>query len=299
MNKVLIQMMMKTDAPTLQQQLQETVAYLQACGVPKPKALVVLGSGLGTLHQNAAIEVTHTIAYGDIPHFPKKSAGGVQGHAGELVFGHLKEQPSFTVVLMRGRYHFYEGYSPQAVVYPLRALAYMGAKTVLLSNAAGGIQTGLTPGDLLWINDQLNLTGQNPLIGENPDFLGSRFFDMTEPFCPQLRSEAFRLAAEQGYTLFEGTYAGLTGPSYETKAEIKLLQQVGASAVGMSTVLEVLAARHMGLQVAAISCISNLAAGLQTETLSHAEVMETTTNTQVMERFQSLMVGLLRYVANQ
>jgi purine-nucleoside phosphorylase len=294
------QSIMKTPS-LLKQHLTETATFIKAkSNGATPSVLVVLGSGLGTLHENPELTITHTIAYSDIPHFPQKpNHTAVVGHAGELVFATLKSAPHLSIVLMRGRIHYYEGFTPQEVVYPLQALKLLGVQTVLLSNAAGGIQAGLTPGDLLWINDQLNLTGLNPLIGENPAFLGSRFFDMTEPFCPQLRQQAFEIAESEGFTLFEGVYAGLTGPSYETKAEIKMLQTLGASAVGMSTVLEVLAARHMGLQVGAVSCISNLAAGLQTETLSHAEVMATTSNANVMARFQAIIIGLLQYLAKQ
>lgn len=291
--------MMKTPS-ALEKQLTETFDFLKAqTNGTTPSVLVVLGSGLGTLHENPAFNITHTVAYKDIPNFPQKpNHTAVVGHAGELVFATLKSAPHLSVVLMRGRIHYYEGFTPQEVVYPLQALKLLGVETVLLSNAAGGIQAGLTAGDLLWIKDQLNLTGLNPLIGKNPAFLGPRFFDMTEPFCPQLREQAFLIAQNQGFKLFEGVYAGLTGPSYETKAEIRMLQTLGASAVGMSTVLEVLAARHMGLRVGAISCISNLAAGLQAETLSHAEVMETTGNANVMEQFQTLIVGLLTYLAS-
>jgi purine-nucleoside phosphorylase len=258
------------------------------------KAVVILGSGLGALAENDAFNVQERIAYQQIPHFPIST---VEGHAGELILATLKGVPEpATIALMKGRFHYYEGYSMQEVVFPLQALSYCGAETVIISNAAGGLQQAFYPGALMWINDQINLTGTNPLIGTNPDFLGPRFFDMTSPFCSELRHVAMNHAQAQGFKLFEGVYAGVTGPAYETPAEIKMMGLMGASAVGMSTVLEVLAARHAGMRIAAISCISNLAAGMQGKDLNHEEVMAMATNSTVGLRFQGLVIELLHHI---
>jgi purine-nucleoside phosphorylase len=258
------------------------------------KAVVILGSGLGALAENEAFDVQERIPYQQIPHFPIST---VEGHAGELILATLKGVPEpATIALMKGRFHYYEGYSMQDVVFPLQALSYCGAETVILSNAAGGMQKDFYPGVLMWIDDQLNLTGTSPLIGRNPDFLGPRFFDMTSPFCKELKDVAMNYAQEQGFKLFEGVYAGVTGPAYETPAEIKMMTGMGASAVGMSTVSEVLAARHAGMRIAAISCISNLAAGMQGKDLYHEEVMAMATNSTVGLRFQGLVIELLHHV---
>jgi purine-nucleoside phosphorylase len=261
------------------------------------KAIVVLGSGLGALAENDRLNIQARIAYGDIPHFPVAT---VEGHAGELILATLKgvAEPA-TIALMKGRFHYYEGYSIQDVVFPIQALRYCGAQNVILSNAAGGMNASFYPGALMWIEDQINLTGNSPLIGKNPEFLGPRFFDMTQPFDAALKTEAVAYAESEGFPLFSGVYAGVTGPNYETPAEIRMLQGMGASAVGMSTVSEVLAARHAGMRVAAISCISNLAAGLQGHDLSHDEVMAMANNATVGQRFQGLVLHLLQQILSE
>jgi purine-nucleoside phosphorylase len=280
----------------LYQHLEDTKAFLTPYCPHPLKVAVVLGSGLGALPENPNLSVHHRISYSKIPHFPTST---VEGHKGELVIATLNSNPKVVIALLNGRFHYYEGYSAHEVVYPLRALKWCGIDTVLLSNAAGGIDSALTPGDLVLLTDQLNLTGVSPLIGANPSFLGERFFDMTEPFCLTLRAEALKLAQQAGFNLKEGVYAGLTGPAYETKAEINTLRQLGATTVGMSTVLEVLAARHMGLRVGAVSCVTNLAAGLQPNLLSHEEVTAMANNQAVSQRFQALMIGWLTAVANE
>lgn len=285
--------MMMTPHP-LEQRCQAVKQFLTPVLKSPLKAVVVLGSGLGALAENPLLDVQECIPYGRIPHFPVST---VEGHAGELILASLKgvEQPA-TIALMKGRFHYYEGYSIQDVVFPIQALKHCGAEDVVLSNAAGGMNERFYPGALMWINDQINLTGNSPLIGANPDFLGPRFFDMTQPFDEGLKQVAMAYANTEGFTLFEGVYAGVTGPNYETPAEIRMMKTLGASAVGMSTVAEVLAARHAGLRVAAISCISNLAAGMQGHTLSHDEVMAMANNTTVGIRFQGLVLHLLRHM---
>jgi len=256
------------------------------------KAVVVLGSGLGALAENNQLTIQSRIPYGDIPHFPVST---VEGHAGELIIASLKgiEEPA-TIALMRGRFHYYEGYPMTDVVMPLQALRYCGAESVILSNAAGGMEPHFYPGALMWIDDQINLTGTSPLIGSNPDFLGPRFFDMTDVFCTKLKKLAMDYAEANSFNLYEGVYAGVTGPNYETPAEIGMLKGMGASAVGMSTVSEVMAARHAGMRIAAISCISNLAAGMQGKDLNHEEVMAMANNSTVGVRFQGLVIHMLR-----
>ena len=289
---------MMTPSPSTMPDLQTRIKAVRHFLKPKLKSplkvVVILGSGLGALAENQAFDVQERIAYQDLPYFPIST---VEGHAGELILATLKgiSEPT-TIALMKGRFHFYEGYSMQDVVFPLQALSHCGAENVIISNAAGGMDPHFYPGALMWINDQLNLTGHSPLIGPNPDFLGPRFFDMTTPFCPKLKEVAMAYAQEQGFNLFEGIYAGVTGPAYETPAEIQMMQRMGASAVGMSTVSEVLAARHAGLRIAAISCISNLAAGMQGKDLNHEEVMAMATNNTVGLRFQGLVIRLLDHM---
>ena len=284
---------MTTHNSDLQTRIQAVEAFLKPKCKSPIKAMVILGSGLGALAENEAFDIQARIPYKAIPHFPIST---VEGHAGELILASLKNvaEPT-TIALMKGRFHYYEGYSMQEVVFPVQALRYCGAETLILSNAAGGMDTLFYPGALMWITDQINLTGTSPLIGQNPEFLGPRFFDMTSPFCAELKAVAMQYAQAQGFKLFEGVYAGVTGPAYETPAEIRMMKLMGASAVGMSTVSEVLAARHAGMRIAAISCISNLAAGLQGKDLNHEEVMGMAANQTVGLRFQGLVVELLHH----
>lgn len=275
----------------LQEQLSEASAFIKNHTRHSAiRGVVVLGSGLGDFADT--LTNTDVIEYSRIPHFP---AATVQGHAGCLVIG--EAAPGFPVACMKGRFHYYEGYGMDKVVFPLRALSQLGADFLLVTNAAGGIQPGLTPGTLMLIDDHLNLMGDNPLKGQNPDFLGPRFPDMSEAYSNPLKSLARNVAHEQNIELKSGVYAGLSGPTYETPAEIRMLRALGADAVGMSTVPEVIAANHMGLNVLGISCITNQAAGLSPYKLSHQEVMETAEHTR--QRFVNLITGILNQIAAQ
>ena len=225
---------------------------------------LVLGSGLGGVASQ--IEHAQRISYSDLPHMV---ASTVQGHAGELVVGdwHGKQ-----IIALSGRVHRYEGHDFRQVVMPVRLLAALGIHTLIVTNAAGSAHLGFQPGDLMLISDHLNLSGGNPLIGVNDDRLGPRFPDMTQAYDSELRALALRVAAERSIALRQGVYCGLSGPSYETPAEIRMLSILGADAVGMSTVPEVIAARHMGVRVMGLSCITNLGAGLGEGTLDHQHV---------------------------
>jgi purine-nucleoside phosphorylase len=211
------------------------------------------------------------------------------------VFGEIA--PGFPIACMQGRFHYYEGHSMNTVVFPVRALRQMGAEFLLVTNAAGGINTDFKPGTLMLIEDHLNLVGDNPLKGENPEFLGPRFLDLTEAYSSELRQIARQVAEAQGNALATGIYAGLSGPTYETPAEVRMLRALGADAVGMSTVPEVIAANHMGMKVLGISCITNLAAGLSGQKLNHQEVMDTAEQTR--QRFMNLLTGVLRQFASE
>jgi purine-nucleoside phosphorylase len=232
-----------------------------------PQVGVVLGSGLGEFAESVAEQTA--FPYADIPHFKNV---GVAGHAGRLVLG--KVGPVF-VAVMQGRIHYYEGHAIGDVVFPVRVLAALGIQSLLLTNAAGGINRELKPGDLMIIRDHINLTGINPLRGVNDARLGPRFPDMSAVYDPAFQDIIAAAQDEIGRTARRGVYVGLSGPSYETPAEIRMLATLGADAVGMSTVPEAICARHMGLRVAGISCVSNLAAGISGQPLSHREVTET------------------------
>jgi purine-nucleoside phosphorylase len=251
----------------LYEQLQETAqaVWARAPGF-KPKVGIILGSGLGAFADTFQEKVT--IPYYELPHFPHSS---VPGHAGRLVLGLLNGEPA---VAMQGRVHFYEGYPAWQVAYPARLLCTLGIKTLVVTNAAGGIQAGMRPGDLMMITDQINLSGWSALVGPNEDRLGPRFPDMSTAYHPGLQKLLLEVAQRQGVALKQGVYVMLSGPAYETPAEIRMLRTLGADAVGMSTVPEVVAASHMGVKVAGISCVTNLAAGIGNKPLSHAEVAE-------------------------
>jgi len=230
---------------------------------------VVLGSGLGGFTRS--LDAAACVPTTRLPGFP---VARVEGHAGEVVFGRCADVP---VLVLRGRTHLYEGWSPREVVLPVRALIACGVERILVTNAAGGIDPTFGVGDLMLIEDHLNLTGANPLAGPDEPGLGPRFPDMSRAYDPELGEAVVEAAGEAGVTLRRGVYAGLAGPSYETPAEIRMLRTVGAHAVGMSTVLEVIAARHMGARVCGVSCISNAAAGsVPGAVLTHDEVKETT-----------------------
>jgi purine-nucleoside phosphorylase len=261
---------------TLLQRLDQAVAFVRARTSLQPVVGVVLGSGLGGFADALADAVV--IPFGEIPHFP---ASTVAGHGGALVLGYCEAEgderrstPRIPVAVMKGRVHFYEGYPLADVVFPMRVLGRLGVKTVVLTNAAGGINTGFAAGDLMVIEDHINLLG-NPLLGPNDDALGPRFPDMSEAYDRGLREVAEQACREVGIRSHRGVYVAMTGPSYETPAEIRMARALGADAVGMSTVPEVIAARHMGLRVVALSCITNLAAGVSERKLDHAEVLET------------------------
>ncbi len=247
--------------------LDETVAALRARTKQAPRVGVVLGSGLGAFADTLAD--LEKVSYADVPHIPPPK---VVGHAGNFCFGRVDDVP---VVCMQGRVHLYEGHPVWQVVHGVRAMARLGASCVLVTNAAGGLETGWAAGDLMVVNDHLNLMYHHPLIGPNEEALGTRFPDMTNAYDATLRKKLAGVAAAEKIELREGVYAGLLGPSYETPAEIRMLRVLGAQAVGMSTVPEVIALRHMRIPVAALSCITNLAAGIGTGELDHSEVEAT------------------------
>lgn len=251
-----------------------------------PKIGVVLGSGLGAF----ANSLTHAvrIPYSAIPDFPASTA---IGHAGELVVGTLGANGRGTdLIVMSGRFHLYEGYTPRQVTSGIRLFRELGVRRVVLTNAAGGIHPEFAAGALVLMSDHINLQGANPLVGPNDD-LGPRFPDMTEAYSIELREMARETAIEIGIPLYEGVYAAVLGPSYETPAEIRYLRTIGADLVGMSTVAETIAANHLGIQVLGISCVTNLAAGLSGEKLSHEEVLET--GRRVSGTFLKLLTALL------
>jgi len=246
--------------------LDETVSAIRARVSEKPRVGLVLGSGLGAFADALG---GPKIPYAEIPNMPTSN---VVGHAGNLCFGNVSGVP---VVCMQGRVHFYEGHDLDAVVHGVRAMARLGVSCVLLTNAAGGCDPNFHAGDLMIVTDHVNFTARSPLIGPNDDALGPRFPDMSAAYDRELRGDLQHAARDLGIALREGVYAWLTGPSYETPAEIRMLQKLGVSAVGMSTVPEVIALRHMGVRAAALSCITNLAAGLSSAPLDHKEVEET------------------------
>lgn len=264
--------------------LEKTVEYLKGITQGTPEIAIILGSGLGSLAD--FIEGKQIIPYEEIPGFPKTT---VQGHEGRLIFGHLGER---YVVAMKGRFHYYEGHDTVAVVYPVRVFGMMGIKNLLVTNAAGGVNTGFVPGDLMLIKDHISFFAENPLRGENIDELGPRFPDMSAAYDPSLQKIAMKCAEKIAIGLKSGVYCYCKGPSFETPAEIKAIRTLGADAVGMSTVPEVIAARHMGMRVLGISCITNMAAGILDQPLTHEEVIET--GKKVEQKFSSLVKEIVR-----
>ncbi|MFT3766933.1 MAG: purine-nucleoside phosphorylase [Minicystis sp.] len=251
-----------------------------------PAVGVVLGSGLGAWADT--LSGLARIPYAEVPHMPRST---VVGHAGNLCIGRAHGVP---VACLQGRVHLYEGHEPERVVFGVRLLAKLGCRAVVLTNAAGGLDPSWTPGDLMLVTDHLNLMGKSPLAGPNEGSLGPRFPDMTEAYDRELSELAREAAGATDVTLREGVYAGLLGPSYETPAEIRMLRVLGASAVGMSTVPEVIALRHMGVRAAAISCITNLAAGLSPTKLDHSEVEATAKASR--DRFTALLGEWVRLI---
>ncbi len=248
-----------------------------------PSTAVVLGSGLGDFA--SSLEPGVSMPYDALPHWP---ASRVVGHEGRLVVGTARGR---TVAALAGRCHLYEGHDLRTVTFSIRVLGLLGVKILILTNAAGGVNTGFAQGALMVIDDHINLMGQNPLVGPNDDRLGARFPDMTEVYSTRLRRIADQAGRELGRPLPHGVYAALLGPSYETPAEIRYLRTIGVDAVGMSTVPEAIVARHMGIEVLAVSCISNMAAGVLPQPLDHAEVMETTR--RVRGQFIALLEGII------
>jgi purine-nucleoside phosphorylase len=274
--------------------LDEAVAWLRKNEPRVPDVAVVLGSGLSPFADTLVNATSHP--YGSIPNMP---GVGVVGHAGKLVVGELAQggldgKKSPVVAALAGRAHFYEGHALDRVVFPVRMLVRWGVKVVVLTNAAGGISPTCRPGDLVLLTDHLNLTGQNPLMGPNDPEFGPRFPDMSEAYNRELRGFAHAAAERAGTQLREGVYAGLTGPTYETPAEIRMLRALGADLVGMSTVPETIAARHMGARVLGISCVTNLASGVSPHPLSHDEVEQTAKATR--DRFAKVLGETLRAI---
>lgn len=258
-----------------------------------PRIGIVLGSGLGAVAD--AVKAKVTVPYREIPHFPEST---VVGHSGRLIAGKIGRTP---VVVMQGRVHSYEGYTPQQVTFPMRVLGMLGVRTVVLTNAAGGIKEGYSVGQLVLLGDHINQMGWNPLTGPNEERFavrkgaGLRFFDMTEAYSKRLRALAKQAAIEEGFDLTEGVYLATPGPCFETPAEIRAFRTLGATLVGMSTVPETIVARHMGMDVLGISCVTNLAAGLGSAELSHEEVSET--GRKVENRLADLIARLVPQIA--
>jgi len=264
------------------QQVREASEAVSNRTKHRPKLALVLGSGLGAFARE--LSSAQAIPYNEIPHFPPST---VAGHAGRMVIGTFA---GTTLLVMSGRVHAYEGYSAREVAFPVRVLGSLGISTLVVTNAAGAVNKAFKPGDLMIISDHLNLTAKNPLVGPDEPELGPRFPDMTEAYSPKLKKICEDAAYRIGLNMRKGVYAGLLGPSYETPAEIRMLRTLGADAVGMSTVLEVIAANQMNIKVLGISCMTNMAAGILPTKLDHREVMETG------ERVRDVILELLREV---
>ncbi|WP_019553843.1 purine-nucleoside phosphorylase [Propionispira raffinosivorans] len=246
---------------------EEIIVYLKSKVKITPEIGIILGSGLGMLAQEITEQTV--VPYSEIPHFPQST---VVGHKGQFIFGYLAGK---AVVCMDGRFHYYEGYDLQQVTLPVRVMKKIGISKLIVTNAAGGINADFMPGDLMLIRDHINLLGVNPLRGKNEETFGERFPDMSEAYANELRTLALAAADELKINLRQGIYVAMSGPSYETPAEIKYAKMIGADAVGMSTVPEVIVAVHCGLKVLGISCVTNMAAGISKQKLNHKEVMET------------------------
>lgn len=275
------------------EQIEEAAALIRnRIGGQAPEIGLVLGSGLGDLAEE--VEDATAIPFGEIPHFPIST---VEGHAGRFVVGKLEGK---TVIVMQGRFHYYEGYSMRQVVLPVYVMKSLGIRTVIMTNAAGGMNRAFRPGDLMLICDHINMTGNHPLIGKNDPDLGPRFPDMSEAYNKSFRALAHRLSSQirgidgDALELQEGVYCGISGPSYMTPAELTMLSRVGGDAVGMSTVSEVIAARHCGLEVLGISCITDMAIGEELEPLTHEQVVDVANRTK--PKFAALVKAFVREV---
>ena len=274
----------------MEDRLNEAVAALKPLlkDDPCPKIGLILGSGLGVFADQ--LSESRSIPYSEIPGFPQST---VEGHAGRLVFGKVDEIP---VIALQGRFHTYEGYSASEVAFPARILVHAGVKTLIVTNAAGGLGEGFVAGDLMLITDHLNFSGKNPLVGPHDPIFGERFPDMSEAYSKVLQDHARAVAAEQDLNLKEGVYSVLGGPSYETPAEVRAMKVLGADAVGMSTVYEVIVARQMGATILGLSLISNLAAGISEVPLSHEEVVEA--GREAAGRFVKFIRGITHRISS-
>ncbi|GAB3791611.1 purine-nucleoside phosphorylase [Virgibacillus kimchii] len=270
----------------MREKILEATDYIKQRTDKLPEIGLILGSGLGVLGDE--IEEATPISYNDIPHFPTST---VSGHKGQLIIGQLEGK---TVIAMQGRFHYYEGYSLQQVTFPVRVMEHLGIESMIVTNAAGGINESFEPGNLMIISDHINNIGDNPLLGKNDETLGERFPDMSNAYDPGLIKHAEKCAEELNLMVQKGVYAANSGPTYETPAEVKMLRTWGADAVGMSTVPEVIVARHAGLRVLGISCISNMAAGILDQPLTHTEVIETTE--RVKEDFLKYVNKIIRTI---
>ena len=250
----------------LMQQLQETVSFINSKVKTAAKTGVVLGSGLGNLTQE--IDITFALPYEEIPHFPVST---VKGHSGKLLFGKVAGKE---IIVMAGRFHFYEGYSAQQVVYPIRVMKMLGVENLLLSNAAGSVNPDYKVGDLMIINDHISFFTQNPLLGKNEEELGTRFPDMSEPYSKELIAKAHSIASKHKIAIHEGVYTAVTGPTFETRAEYRLIKVVGGDVVGMSTVQETIAAVHCGLKVFGVSVVTDIGIREEENVITHEEVLQ-------------------------
>jgi purine-nucleoside phosphorylase len=271
---------------SMYEKIIESAEFIQSKIQLKPKVGLILGSGLGVYVDSIQDKVI--IPYEEIPHFHQTT---VEGHQGRLIIGKIN---GIAVAALQGRYHAYEGHDMETVVLPTRVLAMLGSEFLILTNAAGGINKSYRPGDLVALSDHINLTGKNPLVGPNMNQLGPRFPDMTEAYDIELRSIMKDVAKEIGFTLNEGVYCSLLGPTYETPAEIRMLGVLGSDMVGMSTVPESIAANHLGIRVIGISCITNMAAGISLEKLDHSEVKEVAG--LATEKFTALLDGTIEAI---
>jgi purine-nucleoside phosphorylase len=274
---------------SLYQSISEAADFVLSRTTLRPKTGVVLGSGLGGFATQ--IENAIAVPYAEIPSFPQSTA---PAHSGQLLIGVLRGIP---IAVLQGRVHTYEGYSANEIAFPTRVLARAGVRTLILTNAAGGIRTTFHEGQLVLISDHINLSGQNPTIGVNDERMGPRFFDMGDAYSKRLRSLALAAAKADGAALEEGVYVSVPGPSYETPAEIRAFRTLGADLVGMSTVLETISARHMGMEVLGISCVTNMAAGVKDQPLAAEEVIET--GQRVEKEFGRLLARIVTAIAEE
>lgn len=277
------QVIERSEAEDLHARAMAAADYIRSITPLQPRLGLILGSGLGDFADNVQDAVV--LPYSEIPNFPLST---VAGHSGQLVLGKIKDVP---VVVMQGRVHAYEGYSMNEVTFPTRVLGLLGIQHLIVTNAAGGINPGYGQGAIVALSDHINLTGKNAVSGPNEPRFGPRFFDMTRAYSPALRTLAREEAERQGWKLEEGVYIAVLGPSYETPAEIRAFRILGADLVGMSTVHEVIAARHMGIEVLGLSVVTNMAAGVLDQPINHEEVMET--GRRIAGQFTSLLTALI------